>query len=407
MNSYWALLKEPGVARIVVSQIVARFPSGMIVLGLLIHVQGIFDSYGSAGLVLAATSIGQGIAGPITSRLMGRFGARRILILTTLICAAALIAIALIRMPLWGYMAVGLLSGLSFPPVQPAVRTIYPRLVDSSKLSRLFSLDASAQEIIWVMGPMVITLISLEISPVWGMLVCALLLIVGGAWFISAPELGEVKFSPSGGRLGAVLKRGPVLLATAAGFLLVGATAGIEASVVRRFGEGGFQASLILGMMSVTSLIAGFAFGHRTAGRFTLSLWISTLLFGPLLATLFTSFPGTLAAISLAGVGIAPALAVMFSLVAATIKFDESAEAYGWANTGQLVGAALGSAIAGFLIDEMGSNGGFLTAAGFALLGVIVPAIFFRARDVRRERMRRLAQLNDGEAGLDDGGNLA
>lgn len=380
MSSYWELLRIQGVARILVSQILARFPSGMIVLGLLIHVEGIFGSYGSAGLVLAATSTGQAVAGPVTSRLMGRLGARPVLIATTLLCAASLLWIALVDMPLWGYILVGLLSGLSFPPVQPAVRTMYPKLVEPARLSRLFSLDASAQEIIWVMGPMVITVLSLEVSPVVGLLVCAALLVVGGAWFISAPELGEVRFAPSSGQFGAVLKRGPVLLATVAGFLLIGTASAIEAAIVSRFGEGGVQAGVILASMSLASLVAGFLFGHRRAGRYTLSIWMSSLLVGSVAATMVDGFVGTLLAITVAGIGIAPALAVMFSLVAERISFSESAEAYGWANTGQLVGAAVGSATAGFLIDRWGSDGGFWAGATLALAGVAVTALAVRAR---------------------------
>ena len=370
------------------SQILARFPSGMITLGLLIHVEGMFHSYGAAGLVLAATSVGQGVAGPITSRLMGSIGARVVLISTTVVCAASLLWMAFVPMPLWGFILAGLVAGLSFPPVQPAVRTMYPKLVDASKLARLFSLDASAQEVIWVFGPMIITLVSMQISSVMGLVVCAGMLVVGGAWFIASPELGEVRFAPSSGRFGAVLLRGPVILATAVGFLMVGSTAAIEASIVNRFGEGGLQAGAILAGMSVASLTAGFLFGHRQSGKFTMSLWMCTMLTGSLVASQVHSFPMTLLAMILAGAGMAPALAIMFSLISATISFNQSAEAYGWANTGQLVGAALGSAVAGFLIDRSGSPGGFLVAAMFALLAALAPLAFFRVRDHRRGRAR-------------------
>jgi hypothetical protein len=35
---------------------------------------------------------------------------------------------------------------------------------------------------------------------------------------------------------------------------------------------------------------------------------------------------------------------VMFAMTSASVKFSETAEAYGWIGTGQLIGAALGSA---------------------------------------------------------------
>jgi MFS family permease len=76
-----------------------------------------------------------------------------------------------------------------------------------------------------------------------------------------------------------------------------------------------------------------------------------------------------------AGLGIAPALAVMFSIVSASVKFSETAEAYGWIGTGQLIGAALGSALAGFLIDAQGPVGAFYAAAALSLLGFIVPVL--------------------------------
>jgi MFS family permease len=68
------------------------------------------------------------------------------------------------------------------------------------------------------------------------------------------------------------------------------------------------------------------------------------------------------------------------------VKFSDTAEAYGWVGTGQLVGAAIGSAVAGFLIDGYGSVGGFVAAAGIALLGVLVPIVFRRAHPDLRGR---------------------
>jgi hypothetical protein len=68
VKTYAELLRHPGVARLLFAQLVARFPGGMLSLGLLIHVEGIFHSYGVAGLVLASLSIGQAVAGPLTSR---------------------------------------------------------------------------------------------------------------------------------------------------------------------------------------------------------------------------------------------------------------------------------------------------------------------------------------------------
>ncbi|HMR49705.1 MAG TPA: MFS transporter [Arachnia sp.] len=380
MGSYGSLLRRRGVARVLVSQLVARLPSGMISLGLLIHIEAIFGSYGAAGLVLGASSIGQAVSGPISARAMGRFGARPVLVVTTLVCAGALTAMALVSLPLWGFLLVGALCGLSYPPVQPAVRTIFPKLVDSSLLPRLFSLDASAQELIWVSGPVVITLLAGQLSSTVGLLVCAVLLVGGGAWFASAPELGRVEMVASRRRFGAVLLRPPVMLVTVVGLLLIAACAAVEASVVARFGEGGYRAGLVLAAFSAASLVGGLAFGHRPMRPWSLTLRMGIVVAG-LAAALWESGAVVLSlALMIAGLGIAPALAVMFTIVAASVEFSESAEAYGWVGTGQLVGAAIGSAAAGFMIDASGHGGGMVVGAVAAGLGMLAAALGRRAQ---------------------------
>ena len=89
MSTYSSLLKTPGVARIIAAQLTARFPFGMLSLAFLLHIERIHHSYGAAGLVLGAMSIGQAIAGPMTSRLMGVLGMRVVLWTTLALCAAA------------------------------------------------------------------------------------------------------------------------------------------------------------------------------------------------------------------------------------------------------------------------------------------------------------------------------
>ena len=232
MNAYADLLRTPGVARIITAQLLARFPGGMISLGFLLHLEAIFDSYGAAGLVLAATSAGQALSGPLTSRWMGVWGMRPVLILTTAVSTVALLTVALASMPLWGYILAGLIAGLSNPPIQPAVRTIYPKMVNSRQLTPLFSLDASAQEIIWVAGPVVVTFIGTQVSTVAGILTAVAFLVGGGLWFILSPEVGQVRIPRSKRRFGVVLARPPVLLSTVTGFLLIGSCAAIETGVV-------------------------------------------------------------------------------------------------------------------------------------------------------------------------------
>jgi MFS family permease len=373
--SYTELLKTSGVARIIAAQLTARFPSGMLSLAFLLHVEQQTGSYGAAGLVLAATSIGQAVAGPLTSRLMGRLGMRPVLTATLVVCASSVIAIGVLPLTVPLYMAVGLLCGLATPPVQPAVRTIYPKMVNSRQLTPLFSLDASAQEIIWVVGPVVTTFVSTQVGTVWGILLAAVMMIGGTIWFIASPELGRVRIPRSKRRFGTVLARPPVLLATVVGFLLIGACAAVEAGVVAAFGHDGAEAGIVLAIFSVGSLAGGLTLGHVPISPWSTARRMLIVFVGVSLAAFAMDFWWLAVTLFIAGIGIAPALAVLFSIVSVSVKFSDTAEAYGWVGTGQLIGAALGSAVAGFLIDGYEAVGAFWAAAVLAFLGVVVPAL--------------------------------
>lgn len=386
MSGYGDLLRTRGVARIIAAQLTARFPSGMLSLAYLLHIEGVFDSYGAAGLVLAATSVGQAVAGPLTSRWMGVWGMRPVIALTMAVCAASMATIAFVTLPLWAYMLVGLIGGLAYPPIQPAVRTIYPKMVTSKQLTPLFAVDASAQEIIWIAGPVITTFVATQVSTVAAIVLAGAFLVGGGLWFLASPELGRVRIPRSKRAFGVVLKRPPVLLSTVVGFLLVASCAAIEASVVANFGEEGAEAGVVLAIWAVGSLIGGLAFGHVPIGPWALARRMAVVFVGGAAAMFFLDFWGLAITLLIAGAGIAPALAVMFAIVSASVKFSDTAEAYGWVGTGQLIGAALGSAVAGFLIDGFGATGGFAAGAGFALAGTLIAVAFKRAHPDLRGR---------------------
>jgi MFS family permease len=222
------------------------------------------------------------------------------------------------------------------------------------------------------------TFVATQLSTTLAIVIALIFLVGGGAWFIASPEVGRVRIPRSKRTIGKVLARRPVLLATLTGFLLVGAAAAVEASVVASFGKGSANSGFVLAIWAVASLIGGLAFGHLPIGPWALARRMFVLFVGMTLTIFAWDFWSLAIALVMAGITLAPALAVMFAIVSASVRFSDTAEAYGWVGTGQLIGAAVGSAVAGFLIDANGAVGGFWTAAGFAALGVLVPTVFRR-----------------------------
>ena len=77
----------------------------------------------------------------------------------------------------------------------------------------------------------------------------------------------------------------------------------------------------------------------------------------------------------IAGLGVAPALTALFAAISGSVKFSDTAEAFAWLGTGQLIGVAGGSAAAGICIDAFGSASALLVAGCLALLGTIAAFI--------------------------------
>lgn len=375
MAGYREVLTTRHVSPLLFSQLFARFPQGMISLALLMHIEQRSGSYGLAGAVVGAYSIGAALAGPLTGRWMMVWGIRPVLAITVVCSTAALAVVALVHMPVTAYLALGLVLGAAAPPIQSAVRTIYPKVVNASKLTTLFSLDASAQELIWVLGPVAVTFVSAQFGTAVALVVSAVCTLIGGAWFASLSAVGKVRIPRSKRRFGSVLRRRVVLFGTMIGATMIGTWGAVEAATVAGLGGNGFAAGIVLAICSVGSLTGGLAVGNRPMRPWSLAVRTSVTTVGILAAAAFMN-PYWLGSWQfVAGLGSAPALAVLYAMVSSGVRFSDTAEAYGWVGTGQLIGSAVGSALAGFAIDHSGAPSAFLVAGAFAAVTTLLALI--------------------------------
>lgn len=368
MKTYIELLKVKGVTRVLVSQLLARFPHGMLSIAFLIHVERVHHSYAAAGLVVGAISLGEAIAGPISSRLMARWGMRPLLTVMTIVAVGLFSAMAIFPFSVPVLVVLGFIAGCAFPPIQPAVRTIYPKLVPNRLLTPLFSLDASAQEIIWIVGPVLTTFVAMQVGSTQAVLTAMAFLAVGGTWFITSPSVGQVRIPRSKRKLGGVLTRSPVIISTLLGLTLVACFSAVEAGIIGLFGEDGPEAGWILAIYALGSLVGGLAWGHREIAPWSMTRRLLVVTIGLAAAMFATDFWWLAVTLFISGLGVAPALTVLFANVSATMKFSETAESYAWIGSGQLVGAGLGSAVAGLCIDHFGAQTAIVAATLFALI---------------------------------------
>ena len=374
MGEYTTMLRTPGVLRIVTSQLVARFPFGMMSLAFVLHIQRITHSYTLAGLALGFETAGVAISGPILGRWMGAFGARRMLLTTSMISALAIFAIALAPLP--GQFLVGLclIVGLSSPPIQVAVRTIYPSLVPKKRMGVLYALDANLQEIIWIVGPVLTTFIAAFLSPVVGVLVMGVIQIIGSIWFTSNHEVRELKIPKSTRRMGGVLRNRIVIANAVMGGLLIGSFSGVEVGTVGVLNLA--TAGWVISALSIGSLVGGFAFGHRAKTKWALSRFLIIVVIGYASVYFAPNNPVWMSvAWFIAGLGVAPALGLFGAIIGAALPMSDAAEAYGWVQTGQMLGYAAAASLVGFIIDSV-SGVASLAIAGLCALATLGVALY-------------------------------
>ena len=373
MKGFSALLKVPGVLRIVLSQLYARLPGGMLSLGLIIYVERITDSYAIAGITVGAATLGISVAGPALSRWMAIFGIRGILGVTSFFNVIAIISMALVPAePIW-LVFLGLLIGLTQPPIQTAARTIYPRLTPKKLLGRLYSLDATAQEIIWVVGPVVITLIAAQFGNLPILITIATIQATGSIWFIWNKEVGETKIPRTTDAYGKVLKNRIVSIMTFMGLLFIGSFAGLEVGAVAMFDEA--IAGLLIAVFSIGSVLGGVFIGGRANSKYSLSILIGVVLVGFAMVLIAPENPYWVGfSLFIAGIGVAPTLGIMALTISGGTKPGEIAEAYGWQTTGQLVGISIGSALAGIAVDIIGPIAAFAVSVFFGI-GTLLAAL--------------------------------
>lgn len=372
MATYMQVLSRPGVLRVVSSQLFARFPFGLMSLAFVLHIQQISGSYALAGLALGLETVGVAVSGPLLGRWMGGWGVRRTLLVSAGISATTIFVIGLAPLPAEVLAILCLVVGLSSPPIQSAVRTIYPMLVERKQMGTLYALDATLQEVIWIFGPVTATFIAAFTNTTVGIVVMGVIQIVGASWFSSNREIRSVEIPKSKRRLGGVLRSRIVVSNAVIGALLIGSFSGVEIGTVAVFTDKA-TAGIIVGVLSLGSLLGGFLFGHRSRTRWALSRYLLVVFVG--FAMVFIA-PDSAIWVSIAwfiaGLGIAPALGLLGAIIGASVKTADAPEAYGWVGSGQMIGYAGAAAIAGFSIDLIAPEAALFVAVVMGAGAVIV-----------------------------------
>ena len=381
---YRELFATPGGLAFSSAGFVARMPISMLGLGIVLLLVGHGGRYGRAGAISAVFALVNALAAPAISRLVDRLGQSRVLVPTVLLHAVWLsgfIALASKDAPTWTLFLAAAGAGVFEPSIESLVRARWGFVLGSGpRLQTAYAFESVIDEVIFIIGPLVVTVLATQIAEQAG-LIAALVLLLVGSFALTAQRATEPPVSPRhehGGR-SALSAPGMWLLLTFMAFL-GGVFGGVEIATIG-FADQHGHASLagpLLACYAAGSMLAGIVYG-AFRWRWTLP---RRLVLGALTMTLtnavlpFVHRPAVLAAcLFIAGIGIAPTLISGFSLVERLVPPDQLTEGLTWVTTGIVVGIAFASPLAGRLVDNVGARQAFTVAVVSGFLAVVAALV--------------------------------
>jgi MFS family permease len=390
-NPYAQIFRIPGTWRFSAAGLIGRMQMSMYGLGTVLLIAASTGHYGMAGAVASAGALGSAFFAPQVARLADQRGQRTVLrplVTAFAIGTAGLIAAVELHAPDWVLFLPAVVSGAAMPSLGSMVRARWSVLLAGSpQLHTAFSFESVADEMVFVLGPVLVTLLATEVHPAAGLLVATVLCVAGVLWFVAQrstepPVAGSDQLLPdeqpadlpADGRPAPPAGRGqraaaPALIVLVPVYWCLGAMfVSVDLSTVafaQHFGHKPL-AGFILGTYALGSATGGLWYGTRTwrapvERRFAVTLaltvcGVATFWAQPSLLTLVP-------VMYLCGLTIAPTLIAGYSLAQAQARPGRSTEAMTWLSTGIAVGVAGGSSVVGFIIDAHGARWGYVFAA--------------------------------------------
>lgn len=396
LDSYRQVLARPGALAFSGGAFVARLPISMVTLAVVLLVADRSGSYGLAGSVSAAYMVAAAASSPALARLIDRLGQRRVLV--PCFCAFAVSLAGLVLavelgwpVPLPHLFAAA--AGASYPPIGACVRSRWTTLLGPGRaLHTAFSFEAVVDETIFIVGPVLVTVLATSVHPMAGVGSVAACALVGGWWFtmlrsteppVAATRDQAVRRLPLDWRW--LL---PMIAVAACLGSLFGAIEVATVAFADELDRPGLT-GLLLAVYAAGSLIAGVVTGLLSSDPTAVLRRYRIGAAGMAAAMLplpFITHPALLAVVLfLGGFAVSPTLVSLFSLVEANVPPSRLTEGITWVTTGIGFGIAPGAAIAGQLIDSFGAGPAYWVSVASGLLAAALAWLSRARSDVGRQ----------------------
>jgi predicted MFS family arabinose efflux permease len=384
---YRRLLATPGARAFTIGNLIARLPMGMFSVSAVVMIAGARGSYALAGAVTATGLAATALVAPWTARLVDRYGQARAALPATL--CAALGSLALLLCVRYGAPAWTLFAAYAATATTPntggMARARWAHLLkgDADALHTANSFEQAADELCFMLGPVLAAFLCTALFPEAGTLVGVVLLVTGMLLF-TARRSTEPPARPRPTAKAPLRSPGiPSLLVVC--LAMGGVFGALEVATIAFADAQGHRAAagVVLALQAAGSCAAGLLYGAvRPAGPAGHRLpWcvaaMTALLTLPLLAaSLGGSLPLLALALLAGGMATAPTMVTTMTLVQHRTPEGRLNEGMTLAVTGLLGGIACGSAAGGWTVEHLSPTAAYglpLTAAATALLLTLPP----------------------------------
>ena len=169
----------PQVIRLGISAFPARLAYGMIVLGIFFKAEQETGSISVAGFAIGLYSLAGSLTAGLRGSVMDRFGQKwPIRILVPMY--AALILLLNTMESRESILITAFVLGITAPPINLSIRPLWKDIVPQSSLRTAYAFDSSIMSSTTVIGPVVVTALSLSSHPGFGLGATAALMFIGG-----------------------------------------------------------------------------------------------------------------------------------------------------------------------------------------------------------------------------------
>ncbi|ANS64081.1 transmembrane transport protein [Streptomyces lincolnensis] len=376
---YLEILRARHATRLLAGTLVGRLPNATAAIAIMLFVRAEGGSYSLAGALVAAYAVANAVGQPVLGRLVDLYGQPRVQLPAAVLSALAMAVFAFAGigpLPL-AYAAVAA-AGLFTPPLEGGLRALWSSVLRrEDQVHRAYAMDAVAQEVMFAVGPLLVTACVSLWSERAALLVLNAVGVLGALWVVVSPPSRAWRSAPREAHwLGAL--RSPGLLAMLSAFLFVGIALGsiTVASVAYADDNGGDAVyGWLMAALGIGALIGGVVYGARQwtgepARRLRVLVALLavcylplTLLPGPVAMTLLTV---------LAGVFLAPVIACAFVLVDRHAPRGTVTEAFSWLVTTFTVGTAAGTGLTGPVVEAGGAGWGFVVPGAAGAVSLLV-----------------------------------